>query len=208
MTETSDPTGTAGLADRHDRAQWRVKVTREAYAADVDEYRREYGKAEGERRFFAENAPTDVKEEEDNILAYGGISCLWQCLIGNGTATAGQTLTYFNNAQAAIGVGDSSTAEAATQTNLQAATNAYRQAMDATFPTHTDATTSGAATITFKVTVGTANANWAWAEWAVFNAVGTGSPPTGGRMLNRKAVSLGTKTSSASWALTVTITLS
>jgi hypothetical protein len=163
MAETLLPTGTAEVADRHDRAQWRVKATREAYAADVDEYRRRYGKAEGERRFFAENAPADVKEEEGNVLT---------------------------------------TAETAAQTNLQAATNAFRQAMDATFPT-----VSGA-TVTFKATFGTGNANFTWAEWAVFSAVGSGSPPTGGTMLNRKTAALGTKTSAASWAFTVTITLS
>jgi hypothetical protein len=202
MTETLLPTATAEKADTHDRAQWRVKVTREAYAADVDEYRDRYGKEEGERRFFAEHAPTDVVEEDGNLLLYGGISCLWQCLIGNGTATAAQALTFFNNANAYIGVGDSTTAEAATQTDLQAATNKLRQVMDATFPTHTDATTSGAATITFKVTFGTAAANFAWQEWAIFNG------SSGGRALNRKVASLGTKTSAASWAFTVTVTLS
>jgi hypothetical protein len=202
MAETIQPTGTTEIAGRHDRAQWRVRVTREAYAADVDEYRRRYGKAEGERRFFAENAPTDVKEHEDNVLLYGGISCLWQCLIGNGTATAAQALTFFNNANAYIGVGDSTTAEAATQTDLQAATNKTRQVMDATYPTHTDATTSGAATITFKATFGTAAANYAWQEWIIANA------SSGGRALNRKVASLGSKTSAASWAFTVTVTLS
>jgi hypothetical protein len=202
MAETPLPTVTTEVADRHDRAQWRARVTREAYAADVDEYRQRYGKAEGERRFFAENAPTDVKEEEGNLLLYGGVSNLWQCLIGNGTATAAQNLTYFNNANAYIGVGDSTTAEAATQTDLQAATNKVRQAMDATYPTHTDATTSGAATITFKATFGTAAANFAWQEWILANS------SSGGRALNRKVASLGSKTSAASWAFTVTVTIS
>ena len=166
------------MSQAHDRAQWRVKIKREAFAADVDEYRRQYGKAEGERRFHAENAPAEVQEAEGNLLMYGGVSCLWECLIGNGTGTAAQTLTYFNNANAALGVGDSTTAAAATQTNLQAGTNGYRQGMDSTYPTHTDATTSGSATITFKVTVGTGNANFHWQEWGVFNDVGSGSPPT------------------------------
>jgi hypothetical protein len=202
MTEIPNPAGPIEVAGRHDRAQWRVKVTREAYAADVDEYRQRYGKEEGERRFFAEHTPTDVSEHEDNILLYGGISCLWQCLIGNGTATAAQALTYFNNANAYIGVGDSATAEAATQTDLQAATNKVRQIMDATYPQHTDATTSGAATITFKATFGTAAANWVWNEWIIANG------SSGGRALNRKVAASGTKTSAASWAFTVTVSLS
>jgi hypothetical protein len=192
----------------HDAARWRVHTRRETFAADVDEYRRLYGKAEGERRFNEENQPIDVIEQDGNLLMYGGASCLWECLIGNGTATSGQTLTYFSNAQAALGVGDSSTASAATQTNLQASSNAYRQAMDATDPSHTDGTSSAANTITFKFTVGTSNANFAWNEWGLFNSVGTGSPPTGGRMLNRAVTSLGTKTSAGSWAFTITVTLS
>lgn len=153
--------------------------------------------------------PYDVVEIDSNLLMYGGASCMWQTLIGNGTATAAQTLTYFNNGNAYISVGDSSTAEAATQTELQAATNRVRKAMDATYPLHTDATTSGAASIVFKSTFATTDANYAWQEWGVFNGAGTGGPPTtGSRMLNRKVQSLGTKTSAATWVLTVTLTLS
>lgn len=148
--------------------------------------------------------PYEVIEREGNLLMYGGASCQWQTLIGNGTATAGQALTYFNNAQAAIGSGDSTTAAAATQTDLQAATNKTRVAMDATYPTHTDGTTSGSATITFRSTFGTAAANWAWQEWGVFNSATAAT----GRMLNRKVESLGTKTSAATWTFTVTLTLS
>lgn len=147
--------------------------------------------------------PVEVVEREGNLLMYGGASCLWQCLIGNGTTTAGQSLTYFNNANAAIGVGDSSAAAAATQTNLQATTNKLRKGMDATYPQHTDGTASGSASITFKSTFGTADANFAWNEWGLFNSATDGT----GRMLNRKVESLGTKTS-GSWVLTITLTLS
>lgn len=147
--------------------------------------------------------PYDVIERENNLLMYGGASVQWQTLIGNGTTTAGQALTYFNNAQAAIGVGsDSGTAAAATQTNLQGASK-LRKAMDATYPQHTDATTSGAASIVFRSTFATSDANFAWNEWGVFNSTTDGT----GRMLNRKVESLGTKTSSASWQFTVTLSL-
>lgn len=142
-------------------------------------------------------------EREGNLLTYGGASVQWQTLIGNGTTTAGQALTFFNNAQAAIGVGDSTTAAAATQTDLQAATNKLRVAMDSTYPQHTDATTSGAASIIFRSTFSTAQANWAWQEWIVANSATAGT----GRALNRKVESLGTKTSSSTWTLTVTLSL-
>lgn len=58
--------------------------------------------------------------------------------------------------------------------------------------------------IQWSATFGTADANYVWNEWAVFNA------STGGTMLNRAtpAGGLGTKTSAASWTLTVTLSLS
>lgn len=189
------------MDQQHDRAQWRVHFRRDAYAADIDAYRTLHGKEEGERRFFAEHAPVDTVEGDENILTYGGVSNLWQCLIGNGTAAGGAALTFFNNANANIGVGDSATAEVATQTDLLAATNKARQAMDATYPQHTDGTTSASNTITFKATFGTAAANFTWAEWIVANAA------TGGRALNRKVQALGAKTSAASWSFTVTVTI-
>lgn len=145
----------------------------------------------------------ELVEIDGNLLVYGGASCQWQTLIGNGVTTADQALTYFNNARAAIGVGDSTTAAANTQTDLQAATNKLRVAMDATFPAHTDGTTSGAASIQFKSTYSTAQANFAWQEWAVFNSVTAAT----GRMLNRKVESLGTKTSASTWALTLTLSM-
>lgn len=176
----------------HDRAEWKAKWQVDKYEGDWTAEQIDAGLAP---------APYEVCIKEDNLLLYGGVSCLWQCLVGNGTGTAGQTLTFFNNGNAYLGVGDSTTAEAATQTDLQAATNKLRVAMDATYPQHTDATTSGAATITFRSTFGSAQANYAWQEAGVFNG------SSGGRMLNRKVSSLGTKASGATWVFTLTITI-
>lgn len=104
--------------------------------------------------------------------------------------------TPFNNANTYIGVGDSTTAFAAGQTDLQAATNKLRKAMDATYP-------SGASNvITFRSTFATTDANWAWQEWGIFNASSAGT------MLSRKVESLGTKTSAQTWQFTATLTFS
>ena len=143
--------------------------------------------------------PYEVLVQEGNLLMYGGASCLWECLIGNGTATSAQTLTYFNSSNAYLGVGDSTTAEAATQTDLQASSNKTRQSATAS---HTDGTTSASNTATWAATFGTSSANYAWNEWALFNA------SSSGRMLNRKVASLGTKTSAASWTLSASISVS
>lgn len=112
-------------------------------------------------------------------------------------ATIGGAVTAFNNANSYIGVGNSTTAFAAGQTDLQAAagaTNQLRKAMDATYP-------SGATNvIQFRSTFAVGDANFAWNEWGVFNAA------SGGTMLNRKVESLGTKTNTQTWQFTVTLT--
>lgn len=138
---------------------------------------------------------------EGNLFMYGGVSCLWESLIGNGTTTAGQALTFFSNTQAAIGVGDSSTAAAATQTDLQGATyttDKLRAGMVATYPIHGDGVTSAANTISFQSTFTTGQANFAWNECAIFNSTTAAT----GRMFNRLVQSFGSK-SSGSWSLTI-----
>lgn len=102
--------------------------------------------------------------------------------------------TYLNASNAYLGVGDSNTAFSAAQTDLQAASNKLRKGMEATYPTR-----SGAA-CTFRALFGTSEANFAWAEWATFNASAAGV------MWQRKVESLGTKTNTQSWQLTVTLT--
>ena len=110
-------------------------------------------------------------------------------------ALVGEAFTAFNNANARIGVGDSSIAFAAGQTDLQAPANKLRKAMDATYPQR------ATNVLTFRATFGTAEANFAWNEWGVFNAAAAG------QMLNRKVEALGTKTSAQTWQLTVDLTL-
>ena len=107
----------------------------------------------------------------------------------------GSSYTKFNSANAHLGVGDSSAAFASSQTDLQAATNKTRKSMDATYPSRS------ANVLTFRATFGTGDANYAWNERGIVNA------SSSGQMLSRKVISLGTKTSSASWQLTCTDTV-
>lgn len=107
----------------------------------------------------------------------------------------GSTYNKLTNANAHIGVGDSSTAFNATHTDLQAATNKLRKAMDATYPQRT------ANVVTWKSTFATGDANWNWLERGIFNA------SAAAQMLSRKVIALGTKTSAASWVLTCTDTI-
>lgn len=111
------------------------------------------------------------------------------------TAIVGEAVTPFNNVNSHIGVGDSATAFAVTQADLVATVNVLRKAQDAGYPTR------GTNVLTFRSTFGTADANFAWNEWGVFNAA------TGGSMLNRLVQSLGTKPNTQTWQFTVTLTV-
>lgn len=127
-------------------------------------------------------------QEFPNLVVNTGGAIMLDLLIGAGG-------TVFSNANANIGIGDSSTAAAVGQTDLQAASNKLRKAMDATFPSR-----SGQV-MTFKSTFATTDANYAWNEIALFNAASTGT------MFSRAVIaSPFTKTSALSITATYTLT--
>lgn len=131
-----------------------------------------------------------IEEFDGNMLLNEGITELLNLLIG-GTATA------FNNANTRIGVGDSSTAAAATQTGLQASTNKAYSPMDATYPQ-----VSGQ-TVTFRATFGSGVAAFAWNEFTIVN-----SADDTGKNLCRKVEAHGSKASADTWVVQVQITIS
>ena len=106
--------------------------------------------------------------------------------------------TFFTNANARIGVGDSGASatpsDIAGQTDLQGS-NKARVGMESTYP---QIATNA---LTFRSEYGTAVGNFDWEEWGVFNAASEGV------MLNRKVESLGTKAAGSTWVLTVTVTV-
>jgi hypothetical protein len=110
-------------------------------------------------------------------------------------AIMNDSATFFSNANAYLAVGDSTTAFNVSQTDLQAATNKLRKGMESGYPQRTDNV------LTFRSVFGTADANYSWLEWALFNASSAGT------MLTRKVEDLGTKTSVASWVLTASLTV-
>lgn len=114
-----------------------------------------------------------------------------------GVDTADQVLTWFDNAHAALGVGDSAAAFSVAHTDLQAATNKLRKAMLATFPSR------AANVLTFKSNFATGEANFAWEEVGVFNSATAAT----GTMLSRSVATLLTKTSAVAVDLTHTLTL-
>ncbi len=127
-----------------------------------------------------------------NVLLNEGINEAWTILA---SASSG---TKFDSANAYLGVGDDNTAESASHTDLQAATNKLYVAMMASYPTYG---TSQKATWRSEYT--SAQANWAWNEFTVANGSSGAS-----ENLNRKVSAQGTKASGQTWQLTLEITLS
>ena len=139
---------------------------------------------------YAANKPYAICPIHGNELTNAGINLMLSAI-----CVTGQTL--FSNANAYLCVGDSTTAFAATQTDLQASTNKLRKAMDASYPTYGTAQKA-----TWKSTFASGDANYAWQEFAVANA------STGGTILNRKVSSQGTKVSGQVWELSLEVSLS
>ena len=169
---------------KQDSAQWKCHYRLSKYHEDIEPYR-------GMEHLFHEKfKPYEVSEGEGNCLLNTGIDEMWDLVTGV-VSGAGH---IFDNAAAQIGVGDSTTAADASQTDLQAASNKTYKGMEASYPTST------AQKATFKSSFGSSDANYAWEEWVVKQS-------TSGICLNRKVESLGTK-STGTWTLEVDITLS
>lgn len=149
-------------------------------------------------------APEECAEIKGNLLLNEGIA-QFEDLTMIATVLTNQTAANaWGNTNAYIGVGDSSTAEAATQTDLQAGTNHFYKVSNATFPSRSSQT------VTFQSDFTSAEANYAWQEWSV--AAGATSASGSGfllgtKNLNRKVASLGTKTT-GTWTLSGQVTFS
>lgn len=134
------------------------------------------------------NRPYEVVEFDGNVLLNEGITAIWTLVIGGAE-------TSYANANAQLGVGNSSTAAASTQTDLQGGSTEWK-AMDATYPQ-----VSGQI-VTFKSTFASAEGNFAWEEFSARNGI------SANKNLNRKVESKGTKASGETWVLSLTIELS
>lgn len=174
-------------------AQWQVKKYRSP-SADV---------------LAGRVTPDEVITGEGNLAMNGGVDVIWKRLITLKPSTGLASVTSAFSTKAALAVGNSSATSTASQTDIQAAsgaTNRARRVMDSAFPSHTTGTSTTARSASFQVTFTTAQANFAWKEWGLFNTTSTSAGAF--RMLNRKVAALGTKTSAATWQLNVKLTIS
>ena len=166
---------------QHESAKWRCRYTVSKYSGDIRSF------PDKPEEFQETFCPYEVINGEGNCLLNTGIDEIWDLVCGD-------SANHFNSAGAQIGVGDSNTAAAAAQTDLQAASNKTYKGMDTGYPTSTSQKA------VFKASFGAGEANYAWNEWVVKQS-------TSGKCLNRKVDSLGTK-SGGTWVLQVEITLS
>jgi hypothetical protein len=192
----------AGLTDRI-VAEGQFIITR--YNADVADY-------ESFEDFTRHHDPYLVTGCKNGLLL-AGVQAMYAQATGGGTSTANSaysTPTYFSNAQSCIGVGDSSTAFANTQTGLQASTNKAYEPMQTSYPSIGSSSTANQ--ITFQSSFNGTTANYAWNEFCVFNSPAdtNGSVALGSNAiaLNRAVSSQGTKSSGATWVISYQLTIS
>jgi hypothetical protein len=95
----------------NERAKWQPRWKIEKFLNDED---------------VLNNKPYEIDEWDGNVLLNEGITAMLTLIIG-GAETA------YSNANAELGVGNSSTAANSTQTDLQGASNEWN-AMDASYP--------------------------------------------------------------------------
>jgi len=147
------------------------------------------------RRFKSEedhkkNKPFKISKVEKNLFLNEGIDAIWTLVCG-GTATA------FDATNAYIGVGNGTTAAAATDTGLVGTSFLYK-GMDSGYPTFG----SGQAA-TFRATFTGTEANFAWQEFTVANG-----STNADINLNRLVSNQGTKTSGQVWEITLELSIS
>lgn len=180
----------------HDKAEkthiWETKMRRTGFYDPENKYSKmlQQGMPQQQVIEMAKDAGDYLGEvrTEGNVAVNAGLQLIIDLAIG-----ALSTPTW---AAAYIGVGDSNTAAAASQTALQAATNKAYAAMDSTFPKRSSQT------MQLKSTFAAGVASFTWQEVGVFTGNGTGT------MLNRKVGAWGTKGASDSYSMEVDVTLS
>lgn len=139
---------------------------------------------------YKKNIPFAKEEVKGNLLLNEGITALLNLLIGAAE-------NAYNNTNANIGVGDSTTAASATDTGLLAGVNFLYKGMEDGYPQISNQT------VTFRSKFEAGEANFAWQEFTIAN--GTSNSDDN---LNRKVQDQGTKISGQVWTIDLEITFS
>lgn len=141
------------------------------------------------REEYENNTPYEVATIKENLLLDNGVTTLWKLFANIDSQIP------FSSANAVMKVGDNTTAESASQTDILATVNKASKKVEAGFPTVTGRT------ITYQTTFEENEANFAWQEFAIANGTGGNNVS-----INRKVEYKGTKNGGI-WTLRATITL-
>lgn len=142
---------------------------------------------------YQNDNPFEVSEFEGNVLLNEGITVLQKLLTNSGSQP-----TPFSDTGASLGVGADNTAEAASQTGLQASAASHSYAtMSSGYPSISGQTT------TWRAVFPSGSGNFDWREFTVAN-----SASNAGDNLNRKVSNQGTKAPGQTWTLDLQITWS
>lgn len=140
--------------------------------------------------------PYLTTEHVGNLVVNAG----WTRLMTLLTSSPSDTVQGYDATHTRIGVGDTATAAAYTQTDLAAAVNAANRYWQLV----SGAGSLGTRTLAWSATFGTGNANFHWAEWAVDQGVASAADAATAPMLNRAVSDQGTKVSGQTWTATST----
>jgi hypothetical protein len=181
------------MVDVHEKIGWRARWTISKFrdvSGVIAEKLREGCSVEAVKGLYPFSFIT-AETVDFNMALNEGLQELIDIICGLGSPTK------WDNAHAYLGVGDSNTEAAASQTGLQAAVNKAFKAMDTGYPARVNQT------VEWRATFGSGDANFSWQEYTVVNA----SSDTG-KNLNRKTMDKGVKSSGETWTLSLQITFS
>jgi hypothetical protein len=181
------------------KVKWNVSTTVEKFNTHQD---------------YIDGKISEINRIDGNLLLDGGVTDIWKLVAGE--TNQGGSTEHYDNDHSYIGVGDSTTVASASQTGLQALTNIWYKKMDTSYPTVATNKITFKSTFTGTGGGGDAEAAFAWEEWSIARGVITPSEPLDDttiiaseiyKNLNRKVESMGTKSSAATWVITVEISL-
>lgn len=133
---------------------------------------------------------------EGNLITNAGWTRLMN-LLTNQSATQALDATHCR-----IGVGNSNTAEAYTDTDLGAAAGSANR----WFQLVSGAGTLGTRTLAFSATFGTGDGNFAWNEFGLDFGTANGNTVTAPLFNHKAGIAQGTKASGQTWTATATLT--
>ncbi len=198
--EARDGLGVAVATSYADSAHWHAGLLIKKYDQEMTSYANRHGIAKPDDLDFAglRIKPFEERYTDGNLVTTAGWGRITTLLnAGTGNLIATNTVR--------VGAGNSNTAAAIGQTDLQAAagaSNRYFMTSTVTIPS--------APVIQAVAVFASADGNFAWEEWCldVGTATVSASAVVSAVMLNRKVASNGTKASGQTWTATATITFS